>query len=511
MRLFALVTAAATLLPVVSAQTVSPKDWPSFNRTLDGKRYAPQAEITPANAASLKEVCRYDLNLQTSFQTGPVVLGGVMYVTTGHDTIALDAETCAEKWRTHEEYKPSYPNDVNRGVAVMDGRVFRGTQDARVFAYDAATGKKLWEVTLGDKTRGETIPTALLAWKGLVFAGNAGIEAFPTKGRMYALDAATGEIVWEQYLVPRMTNDTLRGPAAPAPPPVPASEDESLTGGTSWTAYTLDPATGTLFVPGGDPTRAAHADGSPQKSNLVALDARTGAVRKGFPLLVQDFHDWEVSAAPALFPARDGRLRFAVATKDGRLYSADAKDGSHLWTAAVTNVANANAPLKDQPVHFCPGTQGGNEWNGAAYSSATRMLYVGAVDWCTTVTRVPGKIDPKISMDPIDTAKGRVTAVNAETGKVAWQTPVDAPVIAAVTPTAGGVVFTGDVAGTFYVLDAKTGAIAWKKNMGAAMAGGIVSYATKTGAQRVAMATGMKSSIWPMAKGGAVIVVYGLK
>lgn len=512
MRSSVLFAAVVCSLPLaVHAQTPSRNDWPSFNRTLEGTRYAPQTEITTANASKLKEVCRYDLRQTTSFQTGPVVLKGIIYLTTGHDTIAVDSSTCAEKWRVHEDYAPAVPNDVNRGAAVMDGRVFRGTQDGRVLAYDATTGKRLWEATIADKAKKESVPAALLAWQGMVFAGNAGTEAIPVKGRMYALDAKTGKIVWEQFLVPRMIDDAPRGPAAPAGPAVAESDDESLFGGTSWTAYSLDPAAGTLFIPGGDPARKPHADGSPQMSNLVALNAHTGAVKKGFPLVPQDFHDWEVSAAPALYPGRQGRLRFAVATKDGRMYAADAADSSRRWTAPVTNVANADAPLKDQPVHFCPGTQGGNEWNGAAYSPKTQLLYTGAVDWCTTLTRVPGKIDPKITMDPPETAKGRITAVNAETGKVAWQTLVASPVIAALTPTAGGVVFAGDLAGTFYVLDAKTGAIAWKKQIGAAMGGGIVSYATESGAQRIAVAAGMKSAIWPMASGSAQLVVYGLK
>jgi alcohol dehydrogenase (cytochrome c) len=506
-----LVLSAAVLLssPLMLAQSAN--DWPSFNRTPDGQRFAPQRQITPGNAAQMQEICRYDLHLQTSFQTGPVVLDGVMYLTTGHDTIAIDAATCAEKWRVHEDYAPAVPNDTNRGAAVMDGRVFRGTQDGRVLAYDAATGKRLWEVTVADKAKQESIPAALMAWKGLVFAGNAGTDAIPSKGRMYALDAASGKIVWEQYLVPRMVDDALRGPAAPAAPPVAVSDDEQLFGGTSWTAYSLDTATGTLYVPGGDPSRSLHGDGGPQKSNLAALDAKTGAVGRGIPLVAQDFHDWEVSAAPALFSGHDGRLRFGVATKDGRLYSGNAKTGSLFWTTPVTTLSNVEAALQDAPVHVCPGTQGGNEWNGPAYSPVTGLLYVGAVDWCTTLTRIPGKLDPKVTMDPVASAKGRITAVNAVTGRVAWQSLVASPVLAAVTATAGGVVFAGDLSGTFYVFNAKTGDIAWKKDMGAALAGGIISYAGKDGSQRVAMATGLKSAIWPMAKGGAVLVVYGLK
>ena len=115
-------------------------------------------------------------------------------------------------------------------------------------------------------------------------------------------------------------------------------------------------------------------------------------------------------------------------------------------------------PRADEYLPMTPVAE--NEWNGPAYSPDTGMLNLGAVDWCTTLTRVPGKLDPKIAMDPVTSAKGRITAVNGVTGRVAWQSLVVSPVIAAVTATAGGVVFAGDVAGTFYVLNARTGDIA---------------------------------------------------
>jgi alcohol dehydrogenase (cytochrome c) len=499
LRLRHLLCLALVATPAL-AQTAN--DWPAFNRTLRGDRFAPQREITPANVGQLHEVCHYDLGMTISNQTGPVEVGGVLYLTTGHDTIALDASTCAEKWRVHETYKNAGPLDVNRGAAVLDGRVFRGTQDARVLAYDAASGKRLWEATLGDATHGETIPAAVLAWNGLVFAGNAGSEADPTKGRMYALDAATGRIVWEQYLLPRGENDKPRGPSAPAPK---SSGSTSLTGGTSWTAYSLDPATGTLYIPGGDP----EVSGSELRSNVVALDARSGAVRKTFPLVKEDFHDWEISAAPALYEAA-GHLRFAAMSKDGILYSAEATTGARAWQAPTTTVENASAPLNDAPVHFCPGTQGGNEWNGAAYSPDTKLLYAGSVDWCTTVTRVPGKEDPKITMDPPATAKGWLTAIDAKTGRKAWQVGVPSPVLAGVTPTAGGLLFAGDLSGTLYALDAKSGSILVKQPGEGSMAGGIISYALPSGEQRIAVMRGNKSILWPMAKGSAQIVVYGL-
>src|SRR6266478_6150380 len=90
----------------------------------------------------------------------------------------------------------------NRGVAFLDGRLFRGVQDGRVFAYDAATGKKLWETRIADDAKGESVPAAPIAWNGLVFIGNAGGDHYEARGRMYGLDAKTGNILWETYLVP---------------------------------------------------------------------------------------------------------------------------------------------------------------------------------------------------------------------------------------------------------------------------------------------------------------------
>src|SRR5262249_39820814 len=143
-----------------------------------------------------------------------------------------------------------------RGAAYLDGMLYRGTEDGRVLAYDFKTGKRVWETTIADRKLGETVPAAPIAWKGLVFIGNAGSDFKGGKGRMYALDAKTGEIVWEFYLVPWTEGDPVRGPAGESP------LDEStwknipgapITGGGVWTSFSLDPATGLLYVPGGNP------------------------------------------------------------------------------------------------------------------------------------------------------------------------------------------------------------------------------------------------------------------
>lgn len=342
-------------------------DWPSVNNKLHATRFAAQTEINPSNVASRGQVCTYDVGRAASFQTGPITIGGVIYVTTEFDTIALDAETCAVKWRTTEDYKPAGPLVVNRGAAVADGRIFRGTQDGRVLAYDLATGKRLWAATIADASLGETVPAALITWNGIVFAGNAGGDNKGVKGRMYALNAVTGAILWEQYLVPREPIDVVRGIAAPTPVMPPGGWGNGpggpITGGATWTSYSPDPATGRIYVPGGNPAPdfAAHLrpGTNPYAGSIIALDAATGTVRKIYPIVERDFHDWDVSSAPAILTTRGGLSIIASAIKDGHLRGIERENGKQVYQTAVTTILNAATPLTPADgVRFCPGSQG---------------------------------------------------------------------------------------------------------------------------------------------------------
>jgi glucose dehydrogenase len=119
---------------------------------------------------------------------------------------------------------------------------------------------------------------------------------------------------------------------------------------------------------------------------LIALNAKTGAVRMSYPLVPRDYHDRDVSAAPAVFTTRGGVKIAAEAIKNGHVYGIETATGRHLWSVSTTTLENVQAPLStSSSTRFCPGTQGGSEWNGASYSPQTNLVYVGAVDWCTTV------------------------------------------------------------------------------------------------------------------------------
>ncbi|MGH6849668.1 MAG: PQQ-binding-like beta-propeller repeat protein, partial [Methylocella sp.] len=288
----ALSAPAAAQLPNATAG-----DWPSYNKTLTSERYSRLSQINTKNVSKLKVLCIYDTKQYTGFEAGLIMMNDALIGTTEHDIFSLDPANCHENWRTREDYKPATLQGVNRGAAYMNGLLFRGTQDGRVLAYDFKTGKRIWETTIADQKLGETAPAAPIAWNGLVFIGNAGGDNKGVKGRMYALDAKTGKIVWEFYLVPRADGDPIRGPQGATPLDKSTWKNASgtpITGGATWTSYTLDPATGRLYVPGGNPA-PDFAIGPREGENLysgsiVVLDAKTGDYKNHFKLVPKDWH-----------------------------------------------------------------------------------------------------------------------------------------------------------------------------------------------------------------------------
>ena len=128
-------------------------DWPSYNKTLTSNRFSQLSQINRTNAEKLKVLCTYDTRQYTSFNSGLLEVNGALIFVTAFDIFSIDASTCRENWRTHEDYVPATPQEVNRGAAYLDGMLFRGTQDARVLAYDVKTGKRIWEPRSGTRRR----------------------------------------------------------------------------------------------------------------------------------------------------------------------------------------------------------------------------------------------------------------------------------------------------------------------------------------------------------------------
>jgi alcohol dehydrogenase (cytochrome c) len=511
-------------------------EWTSYNKTLTSNRFSPLAQINAKSAERLKVLCTYDTGQYTGFNSGLLEVNGALVFATEYDLFSIDPATCRENWRVHEDYIPSIPQEVNRGAAYLDGMLFRGTQDGRVLAYDFKTGQRIWQTSIADPRKGETVPAAPIAWNGRVFVGNAGGDIKGDKGRMYALDAKTGKIAWEFYLVPKAEGDPTRGPQGASPlnastwsnsqPGIP------ITGGATWTSYTLDPETGLLYVPGGNPAPAFAVDARPGENlysgSVVVLDAMTGAYKNHFKIVPKDWHDWDVSSAPAVIETAAGKKILSVAPKDGHLYGFDLNTNALLYRMPVTRIENEDAPFAvGKPVRFCPGSSGGAEWNGPAYDPETNLIYIGEVEWCTTVRLLPTEVIAAVkpgtpwsgdaSINPFDTAgqpdpafdwAGWTYAVDADTGAWRWRAKTNYPIDSGMTPTAGGIVCFGDMGGNFYVLDASNGRQIWGQKIGGAIGGGVITYAVD-GTQKIAVATGLTEFFWPTEITTAKVSILG--
>jgi alcohol dehydrogenase (cytochrome c) len=450
-------------------------------------------------------------------------VGGTLYFTAFKTTYAVDGATCAQKWKQTRE-EPDTFLKVNRGVGYADGKLFRGTGDAHVLALDAATGRILWDVAIGDPKKGESVPMAPIAWGGLVFVGNAGGDNFDVRGRIYGLDAATGREVWKFETV-STTGPTAKtwAKASPTNPPG---------GGATWTSYALDEGKGILYVSTGNPApdfmKQLRPGSNLYANSVLALESKTGRLLGHVQPYLGDFHDWDVSAGPALITTKGGKAMIAAGSKDGYVYGIDRATNALAvrYKGLTTTRENTQAPLTSAGLtRFCPGSQGGIEWNGPGYHRGLGLLYANAIDWCTSVKLKPvaqmhgapgqpwsGMDHPQMAFgiqDPVEKWKGWVTAIDADTGAVRWKVQTAKPMVAGITPTAGGLVFTGDLDGQVLAYDAETGKVLWKDPTGKAIGGGVISYGAN-GKQYVAAAAGLNSAIWPVTGGPASVVVYAL-
>lgn len=260
------------------------------------------------------------------------------------------------------------------------------------------------------------------------------------------------------------------------------------------------------------------ADGLRKGSNLysgsvVVLDAKTGAYKSHFKIVPRDWHDWDVSSAPAIIQTAGGKKLLSVAPKDGHLYGFDLTSNDMLYRKPVTRIENADATFSaGNAVHFCPGSTGGAEWNGPAYDPKTNLILTGEVQWCTTVTlQTDNKIlstasatpwSGEASINPFNTWgkacdwAGWVYASDADSGDWKWRVKTNYPIQSGVTPTAGGLALFGDMGGNFYAVDVSNGNKLWGEKIGGAIGGGVITY-TASGAQKIAVASGLTEVLWP--------------
>ncbi len=482
--------------------------WLMYNKSLDGQRYSKLKQINAKNAKSLAPVCAFQAGEIAAFQASPVVYDGMMYITTPYTTFAIDPATCTKIWEHSYPSDPSTPVILSRGVAIYQGKLFRVTPNGHFLAIDAKTGKELWDVWMADKSKGYWLSAAPVAYDGKVFIGTAGAD-WGANGYIYAFDVETGKRIWTFNVIP-----TGNEPGAET-----WEKGAERGGGSMWSTFAIDPKDGLLYAAVGNP--APDYDGAMRPgdnlytNSVVALDIKTGKLNWHAQQVPHDIHDWDTAAAPALYE-QDGRRFMSVGNKGGWIYIYDRDTKKLVAQTAVSPHENIDTPMTTKGKHHCPGIVGGVQWNGTAYAPPQKTLFVNSVHWCGTTRLTESRYVEGSSYfggdhtwDPVETAKGWTRALDAATGKILWSRESKTPMLAAITPTAGGVVFTGDLDGAFLVLDAKTGNKLYDFNTGGAVAGAASTYLVN-GKQYVAVTSGNSSRSTWKTRGAATVFVFAL-
>jgi alcohol dehydrogenase (cytochrome c) len=487
-------------------------NWLYTSKDYAGDRFSNLTQVTAANAPQLRPVCIYRSNNAGATQSALIVYNGVMYLTIDQSIVALDATTCRQRWTYTWQSDGPVISATNRGVAIMDGRVVRGTSDGHLIAVDMGTGKLLWSRKIASAQSNQYLSMPPLIYDGLVMYGAAGGD-WGSRDWVGAFRLDNGEPVWRFYLIPDVQTGTAEG----------WNNAQSTTHGGAgvWTPLSLDAKKGVLYVPVGNPAPDFYGNARPGSNlytdSVVALDAHTGKMIWYHQFVAHDTHDSDLSQVSPLFSAAsngNSRDLIAVSGKDGLLRLMDRDTQQVLYEIPITTRTNVNSDPTVAGVHRCPGLLGGMEWNGPAYDPKTNTLFVASVDWCGTFklsdtsphyTQDEHYYGGSVAPDPAADGRGWLYAIDATTGNVRWRRAWPTPLVAGVTATAGGVLFTGDLNNNFLAIDEQTGNTLYSFNSGGSIGGGVVTYAVGN-KQYVATTSGVISGFFGGSGTSAVIV-----
>jgi alcohol dehydrogenase (cytochrome c) len=500
-----------------------PRNWMSYSGGYMSQRYTPLAQITPANVKSLELKWVFQSNSTEKFETTPLVVEGIMYLTQPpNDIVALDAKTGRVFWVYHYQNSSFIPccGQVNRGLAILGDTLFMGTMDAHLVAVDAKAGSLLWSVAVADGAQGYSLTGAPLIVKDKVIVGTAGAE-YGIRGFIAAFDTKSGKEAWRFNTIPM-----------PGEPGSETWENDAWQhgGGSAWITGSYDPGTNLVFWGTGNPGPDFNATRRPgdnlYTSSVVALDADTGKLKWHFQFTPHDAGDWDSVQVPVLADLnfRGAQRKVMLwANRNGFAYVLDRTTGKFLRGAPfvkqtwATGLDESGRPIRAANSYptatgtlIYPGIQGGTNWYSPSYSPRTGLFYVSAwQDYYATFLEGSGDfvagryymggsfrspIPTVARRVPInswteDGGHGEVMAIDPQTGDKKWTFPMHDVTDSGILTTASDLLFTGGREGYFYALDAKTGAKLWQITLGGQVVAGPVSYEVG-GAQYVSIAAG---------------------
>jgi len=465
------------------AATGANVDWPLWGNDTNNTHYSALTQINAGNVSQLGIAwTQQEGAKQTTFETVPLVVKGVMYYTTNSNQVrAVNAATGKLIW----QYTPKVNFyeaiagggggvPTNRSVTVSNNKVYLLTFDDHLIALQQSTGEKLWDSTVADANQGFSEVSPPTYWNGMLFVGSAEGDS-GHRGFIAAYDANSGKKMWTYYTVPADGQGWVK-------------KGSGVTGGDVWMPVIIDSKTGILYAGAGNPypdfDNSKRLGCDPWVNATIALKAKTGKFIWGHSEVCNDITDYDSDPSPMIFDMTiHGKTVHAVghANKSGLYFIYDAATGKVL--AQTTHVTKYTMPAKRVGKYtVCPGYFGGFEYSPAAYNPGTHAVYYPALTACLNFNGQQVTIDTKHM-------SGTMAAIDVTTGKYMWRTQIPQIMAGGALATASNLVFSAADDGKVYAFDAKTGKIVWTANLGVAFGAPPITYEINE-TQYIAIAAG---------------------
>ncbi|SPF47196.1 Glucose dehydrogenase [Candidatus Sulfopaludibacter sp. SbA4] len=501
-------------LPFPDVAHPKPGAWPTYHGNESGNRFSPLNQIDTSNVSRLAPRWMFPVpGAPRALEVTPVVVDGVMYVTSVNEAYALDARSGREIWHYSRPRSQGLAGDaasgINRGVAVLGDRVFMVSDNAHLFALHRFTGQLMWDVEMADSHQNYGSTSAPLAVNDLVIAGVSGGDE-GVRGFLDAYKASTGEHVWRFWTIPAAGepgSETWGGRAL----------EHGC--GSTWLTGTYDPEARLLYWPTGNPCPDYNGDerkgDNLYTASVVALDPGTGKLKWYYQFTPHDLHDWDATETPVLVDATfhgQPRKLMLQGDRNGFFYVLDRLTGKVLlaepfvkkitWASGIgpdgrpVLLAGNEPTVEGQLV--CPAVAGAANWPSNAYSPVTGLFYMFAEESCNIYSKNDQWWEAGKSFygggtrrAPGGSGGTSLKAIDIQTGKTAFEIPdVGGGILGSgLMATAGGLIFYGDGSGAFVAADAKNGNLLWHFNTGQSWKGGPMTY-TVDDIQYVGVAAG---------------------
>ncbi|MDD9817342.1 MAG: PQQ-binding-like beta-propeller repeat protein [Gammaproteobacteria bacterium] len=462
------------------------------NGNYDQTRYHPSSQINLETVGRLKLAWTFKTEIKESMEVSPIVVNGIMYVTTSFNHVyALNAETGKQIWHFEHEMGPitTYccgPN--NRGVAAYGDKVYMGTLDAKILALDAKTGKLVWETQIADPELGYSETMAPTAVDGKILIGTNGGE-YGIRGFVKAYDSETGKLLWTFHTIPENSvgvwathdatgRDMLRDIEAEKEALKRLGDPYKTLGGGVWQNMAIDRDTDTVYFVVGNPSPDLYGAIRPgdnlYTNSLVAVDLDSGQYKCHFQYIAHDVWDLDAVSPPILMPVEDNNGNTVKGVlhggKTGYVYVHRARDCSLIRHSApmVSQEGRWTLPTKTG-ARMLPGANGGVEWSPMAVDPGLGLVYAinlhQPMTYHVEETPYPGGklwLGGAFKVIPTEEQWGNVTAVDYNTGDIAWKVKTQQPMIGGILATGGGLVFTGEGNGMFRAYNSENGELMWQ-------------------------------------------------